>query len=61
LNEKEAIEKETANAFIELYNSQMGTSLSIADYSDAPDIRCKNANDNTFSFEITLTEATYYL
>jgi hypothetical protein len=56
LNETEAIEKATADAFIELYNSNMGSSFFIVDYSDAPDIRCKDSDGNTFNFEITLTE-----
>lgn len=56
LNEKEAIEKETADAFIKLYNSGMGTSFSIVEYSDSPDIRCIDSKGNTFSFDITLTE-----
>jgi hypothetical protein len=56
LNEKEAIEKATADAFIKLYNSEMGTSFSIAEYSDAPDIRCQDIEGNIFNFEITLTE-----
>ncbi|HSW65482.1 MAG TPA: hypothetical protein VLH56_19555 [Dissulfurispiraceae bacterium] len=56
MNEKEAIEKATADAFIDLYNREMGTSFSIAEYSDAPDIRCKDPKGNVFNFEITLTE-----
>lgn len=56
MNEKEAIEKATADAFVELYNRQMGTSFSIMEYSDAPDIRCKDQKGNIFNFEITLTE-----
>ena len=56
MNEKEAIEKATANAFIKLYNSEMGTSFTIVEYSDAPDIRCKDQDGNIFNFEITLTE-----
>jgi hypothetical protein len=56
LNEKEAIEKATADAFIELYNLEMGTSFSIIEYSDAPDIRCRDLNGSIFNFEITLTE-----
>jgi len=56
LNEKEAIEKATADAFIELYNREMGTSFSITEYSDAPDIRCRDLEGNIFNFEITLTE-----
>ncbi len=56
MKEKEAIEKATADAFIELYNSEMGTSFSIIEYSDAPDIRCQDSEGNKFNFEITLTE-----
>jgi len=56
LNEKEAIERATADAFIKLYNSEMGTSFSIVEYSDAPDIRCKDPEGNPLNFEITLTE-----
>ena len=56
MNEKEAIEKETADAFIELYNSEKGTSFSITEHSDAPDIRCRDPKGNIFNFEITLTE-----
>ncbi|HAR97966.1 MAG TPA: hypothetical protein PKO34_07285 [Smithellaceae bacterium] len=56
MNEKEAIEKATADAFIELYNSEMGTSFSIVEYSDAPDIRCKEPTGDILNFEITLTE-----
>jgi len=56
LNEKEVIEKAIADAFIKLYNSEMGTSFSIVEYSDAPDIRCQDSKGNKFNFEITLTE-----
>ena len=56
LNEKEAIEKETADAFIKLYNSEMATCFSIVEYSDSPDIRCIDSKGNTLSFDITLTE-----
>lgn len=56
MKEKEAIEKETADAFIKLYNSKTGSSFSIIEYSDAPDIRCKDSDGNELNFEITLTE-----
>lgn len=56
MNEKEAIEKATADAFLELYNHEMGTAFSVIKYSDAPDIRCKDIKGNIFNFEITLTE-----
>ena len=56
MSEKEVIEKEIADAFIELYNFKMGTSFCIIEYSDAPDIRCKDSKGSIFNFEITLTE-----
>jgi hypothetical protein len=56
LKEKEAIEKATADAFVELYNQEMRSSYSIIEHSDAPDIRCKDRNGNTLNLEITLTE-----
>lgn len=56
LGEKEEIEKATADAFIKLYNSKTKSKYSIVEYSDAPDIRCKDPDGNEFNFEITLTE-----
>jgi hypothetical protein len=56
LNEKEAIEKAVADAFIKLYNCEMGTSFCIVEYADAPDIRCKDSEGNKINFEITVTE-----
>lgn len=56
MNEKETIEKATADAFIKLYNNQMNSTYEIIEYSDAPDIRCKDSEGNEFNFEITLTE-----
>lgn len=56
VNEKQAMERATADAFIELYNREMGTSFSIIEYSDAPDIRCKDREGNVFNIEVTLTE-----
>ena len=48
--------KATADAFIDLYNHKMGTSFSIVEYSDSPDIRCTNSDQSVFNLEITLTE-----
>ena len=56
MNEKAAIEKATADAFVKLYNSENGSYFKIVEYSDAPDIRCKDSDNNIFNFEITLTE-----
>ncbi len=56
MNEKKAIEKETADAFIKLYNAEMGKSFSIVKHSDNPDLRCIDSEGNTFNFEVTLTE-----
>jgi hypothetical protein len=56
MTEKERIEKNTADAFIQLYNSKMHTTFKIKDYSDSPDIRCQDSKGEIFNFEITLTE-----
>ena len=56
MNEKESIEKATADAFIKLYNLEYGTSFSVIEYSDSPDIRCKDEDGNSLNLEITLTE-----
>lgn len=55
-SEKELIEKTTADAFIALYNLAFGTTYKIVEYSDAPDIRCRNAIGEELNLEITLTE-----
>lgn len=56
MNEKEAIEKATADAFVALYNARMGTAFAIIEHSDAPDFRCKDSAGNILNFEVTLTE-----
>lgn len=56
MTEKEAIELETAKQFINLYNSQMGTSFSIVKHSDAPDFHCQDKEGAELKLEITLTE-----
>lgn len=56
MDEKKAIERAIADAFITLYNQENGTSYSIDKHADAPDICCVDPEGNTFSFEITLTE-----
>ena len=55
-NEKEAIEKATADAFLVLYNIKMGSSFFVVEYSDSPDVRCKDTRGNYLNFEITMTE-----
>jgi hypothetical protein len=56
MTEMEAIERETADAFLALYNAQHGTSYAVTAYSDAPDVRCADPSGSTFNLEITLTE-----
>jgi hypothetical protein len=56
LNEKETIERETAEAFLRLYNSQFDSSYSIVEHSDAPDFLCREKNSHELKLEITLTE-----
>ncbi len=56
MTEKEAIELETAEKFIDLYNSQMGTSFSIVKHSDAPDFHYQDKKGTELKFDVTLTE-----
>ncbi|HYA41733.1 MAG TPA: hypothetical protein VEF34_10540 [Syntrophobacteraceae bacterium] len=56
MNEKERIEKGTAEGFLPLYNLRMGTSFSIIEHSDAPDFHCADEAGNTLNLEVTLTE-----
>lgn len=55
-SEKEKVEISTADAFIDLYNAKMNSSFEVVEYSDAPDVRCKDASGNVLNLEITLTE-----
>ena len=56
LSEKKAIEKTTAEKFLTFYNAQMGTSYSIVELSESPDIRCIDSDGNKLNLEITLSE-----
>ena len=56
MNEKKAVERETAIAFLELYNDKFGTSYRIDKCSDAPDVLCKDKTGGELKLEITLTE-----
>ena len=56
MTEKEQIERATAEGFIPLYNKEMNASYMIAEYSDAPDVRCVDAQGNKLNLELTLTE-----
>lgn len=56
MNEKKAIERCTADAFIDFYNAKFGTSYRIVEHSDNPDIRCQDCEENNLNIEITMTE-----
>lgn len=56
MNEKEAIERATAEGFLRLYNEAYAESYRIIDHKDAPDIRCVNDENTVLNLEITLTE-----
>ncbi|UCC22546.1 MAG: hypothetical protein JSW23_00270 [Planctomycetota bacterium] len=56
-DEKKAIEKATAEAFLRLYNQKMNTSYRIVEHGDSPDIRCEDTPSNKVNLEIVLTEA----
>ena len=56
MNEKQAIERATADAFLTIYNSEFETSYKIVEHSDAPDVLCEDESGQTLNLEITLTE-----
>lgn len=56
LEEKKAIERATAEAFLLLYNQQKGTSYQIVQHEDSPDIIAQNRDGQTLQLEIVLTE-----
>lgn len=56
VNEKQAIEHATGDAFIALYNLALGTDYTPVEYSDAPDVRCVDSRGKALNLEITLTE-----
>lgn len=56
MSEKQAIEKETAEGFLVLYNQLQGTDFRIVAMSDAPDVRCKDPHGKTLNLEITSTQ-----
>jgi hypothetical protein len=56
MNEKEAIERATAEGFLRLYNELMKETYCITEHKDAPDICCRNKDNETLNLEITITE-----
>lgn len=56
-SEKKKIEKETAQAFLSLYNPKYGTHFKVSELSEAPDVVCKDAESGDILFlEVTLLE-----
>ena len=56
MNEKEAIERATAEAFIEQYNHTHLTSFRVTEHGDAPDIIARDEHGNRLQLEIVMTE-----
>jgi hypothetical protein len=56
MNEKEAIERATAEAFIDHYNDMHATSFRIIEHGDAPDIITHDKLGNRLQLEIVMTE-----
>lgn len=56
VNEKQAIEKGTAEGFLDLYNERTGHDFKIVRMSDAPDVCCEDSLGGTLNIEITVTE-----
>lgn len=56
MTEKEAIELDTAERFLKLYNSQECTSYRIVKHGDAPDFQCQDDQGPSLYLEVTQTE-----
>ena len=56
MNEKEIIERETIDAFVEMFNRREQEDYVVEKYSDAPDAICKNGCGEKLQVEVTLTE-----
>ena len=56
MNEKQAIERATGDAFTTLYNLAHGTDYAPVEYRDAPDVRCVDSKGSVLNVEVTLTE-----
>ena len=56
MDEKRAIERATAEAFLALYNREYGTAFRIIQHGDAPDIVASGDNGCRIQLEIVLTE-----
>lgn len=57
LSEKQRIEKAIGQLFLNLYNALYGTSYTIVELSDSPDVRCQDSSTGRkLELEITLLE-----
>jgi hypothetical protein len=56
MNEKEAIERATAEAFLEHYNGMHDTAFRITEHGDAPDIVARDDLGNRLQLEVVMTE-----
>jgi len=56
LNEKQKIERASAEGFLRLYNTHFNTDFHIEALGDAPDVRCQDPKGEELNLEITLTE-----
>jgi hypothetical protein len=56
MNEKEAIESATAEAFLDHYNNTKLTSFRVTEHGDAPDIIAHDELGNRLQVEVVMTE-----
>lgn len=56
MNEKQGIERASAEGFLLLFNRHFGTDYRILEVGDVPDVRCQNSKGEELNLEITLTE-----
>ena len=56
MDEKKCIEKATADAFLSYYNRQKGTSFRVEEYSDAPDVRACDEQEEVLQIDVVQTK-----
>lgn len=56
MNEKQRIERATAEGFLLIFNRHFGTDYRIVELGDAPDVRCQSSKGDELNLEITMTE-----
>ena len=56
MEEKQLIERATAEKFLQLFNQEFGVDYAIVELANSPDVKCRDSVGTSLNLEITLTE-----